>query len=56
MQTRIVTLAAAMLLALVAAVGVSASTFVPDPLVQVSGRARSPAAPPMPGSHRDRRT
>jgi hypothetical protein len=37
MHTRITTLAAAMLLALVAAVGVSASTFVPDPLVQVSG-------------------
>jgi hypothetical protein len=37
MQTRIVTLAAAMLLALVAAVGVSASTFIPGSLVQVSG-------------------
>jgi hypothetical protein len=36
MQTRIVMLAAAMLLALVAAVGVSASSFTPDPLVQVS--------------------
>ncbi len=37
MHTRITTLAAAMLLALVAAVGVSASIFVPDPIVQVSG-------------------
>jgi hypothetical protein len=37
MQTRIVTLAAAMLLALVAAVGVAASTFLADPIVQVSG-------------------
>ena len=37
MQTRIVTLAAAMLLALLAAVGVSASSFVSGPLVQVSG-------------------
>jgi hypothetical protein len=37
MQTRIVTLAAAVLLTLIAAVGVSASTFFPDPLVQVSG-------------------
>jgi len=37
MQKRIVTPAAAMLLALVAAVGVSASTFIPDQLVQVSG-------------------
>ena len=37
MRTRIVTLTAAMLLALVAAVGVSASNFTPDPLVQVSG-------------------
>ena len=36
MQTRIVTLAAALLLALIAAVGVSASSFVPGPLVQVS--------------------
>ncbi|MGH3017356.1 MAG: sialidase family protein [Gaiellaceae bacterium] len=37
MQTRIVTLAVGMLLALIAAVGVSASSFVPDSLVQVSG-------------------
>jgi BNR repeat-like domain len=37
MQTRIVTLAAAMLLALVAAVGISASNFLAGPLVQVSG-------------------
>ena len=37
MHTRITTLAAAMLLALVAAVGVSASSFVTGPLVQVSG-------------------
>ena len=37
MHARIATLAAAALLALVAAVGVSASTFVADPLVQVSG-------------------
>jgi hypothetical protein len=37
MHARIGTLAAAALLALVAAVGVSASSFVPDPLVQVSG-------------------
>ena len=37
MQTRIVTLTAAMLLALVAAVGISASNFVQGPLVQVSG-------------------
>ena len=37
MQTRIVTLAAAMLLALLAAVGVSASSFVPGPLVQGVG-------------------
>ena len=35
--TRITTLAAAMLLGLVAAVGISASSFVPDQLVQVSG-------------------
>jgi hypothetical protein len=37
MHARFATLAAAALLALVAAVGVSASSFVPDPLVQVSG-------------------
>jgi len=37
MLKRIVTPAAAMLLALVAAVGVSASTFIPGQLVQVSG-------------------
>ena len=37
MNTRITTLVAAMLLALVAAVGVSASTFVAGPIVQVSG-------------------
>jgi hypothetical protein len=43
MQTRILTLTAAMLLALAAAVGVSASVFVPDPPVQVSGL--SPFAP-----------
>jgi hypothetical protein len=37
MQVRISTLGAAALLALIAAVGVSASNFVADPIVQVSG-------------------